>query len=109
MALCDLCDFETDSKTKLDTHELFEHNFPCPDCLNIFRTAHKLEKHICKLEVENPTYDSFYSRDWMNGNGCNSINSTKLCQEVGILHSEKCVLKISARADGGPRSPSAHA
>ena len=45
---CDLCSFEGD---------LFEHNFPCPNCLNIFRTTDKHDTNICKLEIINPTFE----------------------------------------------------
>ena len=88
---CDLCDFVAETKDKLDTHELFEHNFPCPNCLNIFRTPNKYKVHICKLEVVNPSHQNLYTKNWIDGNGCNSIFCRELSQEVIILHCEKCI------------------
>ena len=52
---------------------------PCPDCLGIFRTTGKLENYTCKLEVVNPTYDSYYSIALI-------LNSIELCQGTWILH-----------------------
>ena len=78
---CDLCDFQADLKDDLETHELFEHNNPCPECINTFRTPDKLEQHICKLEVTNPENGPLYTKNWVDGNGCNSIycNLRKMC------------------------------
>ena len=90
---CDLCDFQADLKDDLETHELFEHNNPCPECINTFRTPDKLEHHICKLEVTNPEYGSLYTKNWLDGNGCNSIYCNNLSCEVIILHGKKCVVK----------------
>ena len=88
---CNLCNFQTDMKDKFDTHELFEHNFPCSECLNIFRTPIKLKDHICKLEVINPEFGSFYIKNWLDGNGCNAIYCSEQGQELAILHCQKCV------------------
>ena len=88
---CDLCDFKTESRRDKDTHELFEHNNPCPECLQIFRTYDKLEKHTCKLEVRNPAFQTYYTRSWVDGNACNSVFCNILGKEVAILHIEKCL------------------
>ena len=90
MFSCDLCDCCTESKDELDTHELFEHNNPCPECCNIFRTYEKLKKHICKLEVTNPTFESYYTKSWVDGNGCNAVHCNKLGHEVIIMHVWRC-------------------
>ena len=91
---CDLCSYVEENELDLEGHNLFEHNFPCPNCLNIFRTPDKLDRHICKLQVLNPTFESFYSKDWLDGNGCNSIFCSELGREVLVLHCSKCVNKI---------------
>ena len=88
---CDLCSFEGESKYDMEDHDLFEHNFPCPNCLNIFRTPEKQDIHICKLDIINPTFESLYMRNWLDGNGCNPIMCSKREQEVIILHNDYCV------------------
>ena len=89
--MCDLCSFEAKNKSDIEDHDLFEHNFPCPNCLNIFRTPDKHETHICKLEIINPTFETLYMRNWLDGNGCNPIMCSKREQEVIILHEDNCV------------------
>ena len=88
MVKCDLCSFVAEDEDTLDTHELFEHNFPCPNCLNIFRTIDKIDGHICKLEITNPTYQTLYTKHWLDRIFC-----SKLDKEVAILHCENCVEK----------------
>ena len=59
--------------------------------MQIYRTYDKLETHTCKLEVNNPTSGSYYTKNWVDGNGCNTVYCENLGQEVVILHCEKCV------------------
>jgi hypothetical protein len=89
--LCDQCDFKTENRDNLDTHTLFEHNFTCSVCISRFRSADKLESHICKLDVDNPSFASLYTRGWFDLQGCNPVNCQKLDQQVVILHCEQCI------------------
>ena len=90
--VCDLCDFRTESKAESETHMLFEHNNACPECSQTYKTYEKLEKHTCKLEVNNPTFGSYYTKSWVDGNGCNTVYCDKVGEEFAILHCEKCVM-----------------
>ena len=89
--LCDQCDFKTENRDNPDTHTLFEHNFTCSVCISRFRSADKLESHICKLDVDNPSFASLYTRGWFDLQGCNPVNCQKLDQQVVILHCEQCI------------------
>ena len=88
---CDLCSFGGKDKSDMEDHDLFEHNFPCPNCLHIFRTPEKEDTHICKLEIMNPIFETLYMRNWLDGNGCNSVMCNEREQEVIILHNDYCV------------------
>ena len=58
--------------------------------MNKFRILEKIDGHICKLEITNPTFESFYTKNWLDRNGCNAIYCSKLGEEVAILHCENC-------------------
>ena len=94
--VCNLCQYKTISSSEMENHELNEHSFSCTECLNTFKTPDKLDDHTCKLEVTNPSLGSFYTRSWVNGNGCNAVFCNKKSQEVAILHCERCVANIKS-------------
>ena len=75
----------------LHEHYLSEHSFSCPACNIIFRTLNKLNRHLCKLEVDNPSFRSFLTRGWFDLKGCNQVNCSVRDQQVAILHCEECV------------------
>ena len=88
---CDKCDYETDLQYEFMTHKSLEHNKGCTECRQTFITEEKLEKHVCKIDTGNPSFEHFYSRSWMDSNNCNKIYCNNIKQEVAILHCEKCV------------------
>ena len=46
---------------------------------------------ICKLEITNPTFETLYMRNRLDGNGCNQILCSKREQEVMVVHNDHCV------------------
>ena len=75
----------------LENHQTLTHNRECEECNEHFRTLDKLHEHTCKKEISNPSFQTYYSRSWMDANGCNKIYCDITKQEVVILHSEKCI------------------
>ena len=88
---CDHCEFQSESSDSLHEHYLLKHNFLCPTCSNIFKTQQKLSKHLCKLEVDNPSFGTFYTRGWFDLKGCNQVFCSDLDRQVAILHCEDCL------------------
>ena len=87
---CPECIYIAESNYYLEDHILDNHNFPCGNCTMIFRTLDRLEIHICKQEVKNPTFGSLYSKSWFDINGCNPVYCGSINQEIAWLHSERC-------------------
>ena len=87
---CDFCDFTTNSFNKFLDHILEDHYFRCAICDLTLKTKNKLSTHICKVELRNPTFETFYVKNWYNANGCNSIYCGKQNQEIARFHSDKC-------------------
>ena len=87
---CEFCGFEAELRSDLLKHKSFEHNFNCSECYETFASKDKLNKHICKHEIGNPSFEQFYTRSWMDANNCNKIYCNSIKQEVAILHCKKC-------------------
>ena len=91
---CDLCGYWTEGEDNMDTHSLFNHNFPCPNCLNIFRTLDKQDGHI-KLEITNPTHKTLYTKHWLIGmdvmqsSVANLINRWLFCTVRTVVSNKK--------------------
>ena len=88
---CDFCGFFSKSKDCLDEHNMMKHNFSCPTCTNIYPTPDKLNRHVCKLEIDNPSFNTFYSRGLFDLRGCNQINCSERDKQIAILHCDNCV------------------
>ena len=70
---CPECVYRAESKYYLEDHILDNHNFPCGNCSMIFRNLERLDNHMCKQEIKNPTFESFYSKSGFDINGCNPL------------------------------------
>ena len=51
----------------------------------------KLQTHMCRLTVTNPTCGDYYTKNWILVNGCTRIFSSSKKQEVLFLHSKMCL------------------
>ena len=81
---CEFCSFEAGLKSELLKHKSLEHNLNCLECYETFATNEKLNTHICKHEIGNPSFEQFYTRSWMDANNCNKIYCNNIKQEVAI-------------------------
>ena len=63
----------------------------CNVCCLAFKTEDRLNKHICRLDVENPTYSEYYIKNWTVANGCTPLFSSTKKIEIAILHSKMCL------------------
>ena len=70
--------------------EKHDYTCKCDICGVAFMMKSKLFNHICKVELKNPSFDTLYTRDWYDVNGCNAVYCTTQNRDVAILHSEKC-------------------
>ena len=87
---CDECDFLGDSTNGMKMHMTEAHEMECDICNQSFRSEDKLEYHICKLHIENPSFETLYIKDWNDRKGCSPIFCNEEKNEVAILHTEKC-------------------
>ena len=77
---CDHCDFTTPYIKTLDLHLEETHKYKCNNCNLTHNDQWKHKIHICKVDIENPTFKTFYSKAW-----CSERN-----EDVLWLHNDKC-------------------
>ena len=89
---CKLCMFETWNNRNLGDHMIEKHEYSsmCNTCGFAFKMESKLSDHICKVELKNPKFDTLYTRDWYNANGCNAVYCTTQNRDVAMIHADKC-------------------
>ena len=74
--------------------------FRCQVCHMTIRTEEKLETHLCRVMVKNPTHQSLYMKCWCDANGCSPIVCKIKNQVVAWLHHRKCFIEpCAARKD----------
>ena len=92
---CEHCDYNSNNDVHFDNHMEEKHGnskrpYTCDTCALKFRTEAKVVKHICKVELRNPTFDTFYTKSWYNANGCNALYCNVKKRDVAWLHCDKC-------------------
>ena len=70
-----LCEFVAETDIELERHTEDQHGH-CEICGVTFKNKEKLCKHICKVDIDNPTFKSFFTRSWFDANGCNPVHCT---------------------------------
>ena len=88
---CGSCDFESDDEENLNVHVKSKHIFSCEICKLTFQNEKKLQTHMCRLTVTNPTCGDYYPNHWILVNGCTQIFSCSKKREVLFLHSKLCL------------------
>ena len=73
-----------------ERHGTNQRPWSCDACKLKFRTKAKIMGHICKHELKNPSFGTFYTKSWYNANGCNALYCSLQNRDVAWLHSEKC-------------------
>ena len=57
----------------------------------MFAGIDKLNCHMCRVHIKNPSHKEYYMKDWLIRNNCIRVFSRKKQSEVGMLHSELCI------------------
>ena len=65
---CAYCDFVTHSKQSLDLHLKEKHTFLCSVCHHASQIERKHINHTCRVYIENPTFETLYTKEWLNRN-----------------------------------------
>ena len=105
---CGKCDYESDTEVDLKAHIESDHedeilcNFECETCDLVCKTGEKLKKHLCRIEVKNPTFGDFYISNWVVTNRCNPIFHKIKNQEIAILHCKECMNNENRCSDKFP-------
>ena len=64
--------------------------YKCKVCGLSFKSIERLKTHICRIDVENPTYSDYYIKNWTVADGCTPLFSSTMKIEIAILHSKMC-------------------
>ena len=67
------CEFVTQCKDTFDAHRKENHKYSCDKCLLTSKDDWTNKIHICKVDINNPTFGDFYTKEWLDHNGCNAI------------------------------------
>ena len=87
---CDHCEYTAESIDSLDLHLEETHKYRCNLCKLTHNDEWKHTIHICRERIDNPTYKSYYTKAWLNRNGCNAIYCSQRNEDVIWLHDHKC-------------------
>ena len=90
---CAECDFSDEKESELKLHIDEQHSHHCQHCDVTFVGVNKLEKHICRIQVSNPSSDQFglYTKNWYERNKCIRVFDNASKVEIILLHSEHCL------------------
>jgi hypothetical protein len=104
---CSICDYKCLNKLGLENHmekkhmticvkgnesatsQLVDH-FECKNCNLTCKTEDKLENHMCRIEVKNPSFCDFYTKNWIALNRCSYVFHRIEKVEVAVLHCKDC-------------------
>ena len=89
--ICDECSYSYQSEPDLKSHKQSEHEHMCSFCDNTFAGLKKLNNHMCRIKVDNPTSYWFYTKDWFERDKCIRVFDNNKKEEVVIVHSENCI------------------
>ena len=87
---CDHCPFTAQCTETLVLHMNESHKFRCNKCKLAHNDEWKHTIHICKVDIENPTFRSLYCKAWLDQNGCNPIYCLERSEDILWLHNDKC-------------------
>ena len=96
---CGSCDYQSDDENDMNTHVKIKHAFNCEVCKLIFKNEVKLQTHVCRITITNPTYGEFYTKNWIVSKSCARIFSRTQKQEVAYLHSPQCINNTNSCQD----------
>ena len=66
------------------------HEVECTSCKCTFRSEAKLQDHMCRLHITNPSYKTMYMKDWFVKDTCVRVYDSVLQNEIALLHCDNC-------------------
>ena len=72
---CVSCEYKSENENDINIHVKTEHDLLCKVCDLTFETVRKLNMHMCRVNVLNPEYGEFYTKNWMVYDDCTRIFS----------------------------------
>ena len=88
---CGTCDYASESANDVNAQNQIKHAFSCEVCGIIFKNKVKLQTHMCRIIVKNPTCGDYYTKNWVIAKTCTRVFSSSEKKEVLFLHSEQCI------------------
>ena len=79
-----------------------ELDLECENCNLTCKTKDKLEKHLCRVTVKNPSFCDYYTKNWIVLNRCTPVYHRILKAEVALLHCEDCAQNKNRCIDNFP-------
>jgi uncharacterized protein (UPF0335 family) len=85
---CGQCDYESEGESDLEKHVEVSHAqiIECKICNLVCKSEEKLENHMCRVTIRNPSFCDFYTNNWIVTNRCTSIYHRINKDEVALLH-----------------------
>ena len=88
---CEECGFVNKTAEGLRMHVEKDHSVNCEHCDENLAGIAKLKKHMCRMNVKNPSILDLYMKNWFVRNDCLRVFSENKSKEIAIIHSEVCV------------------
>ena len=82
------CDYYEKYKLDMRKHVEINHWVKYKNCSDNFAGIDKLNNHMWRVHVRNPSYGNYYMKDWFIRNHCIRIFSEQSRKEIGTLHSD---------------------
>ena len=100
---CGICEYKSDDESEMELHKYAKHINPddlkCQNCNLVFKSQKKLNDHMCRIPVLNPSCGDSYIKNWVIFDGCSRIFSKSLETEIVFLHSQNCINNIKSCPD----------
>ena len=88
---CEECNHSAKSKADLKLHNETLHGKFCSDCKCNFAGERKLQEHVCRIHVSNPTSGTLYTKDWFVKDNCVRVFDNETKDEKYVLHCDHCL------------------
>ena len=88
---CEECNHFAESKADLKLHHETFHVKFCSNCNCNFIGERKLQEHVCRIQISNPSSGRLYTKDWFVKDNCIRVFDNDAKDEKYVLHCDNCL------------------